>query len=451
VEITKRIGLKVPEVMLPAKSVNLERWAVVACDQYTSQREYWDGLADIVGDSPSTLHIIFPEVYLEDTDGDQRIQRITSTMEKYCNENILEPLKPGFVYLKRQTSRGSTRDGLMVLLDLECYDYSPGSQTLIRATEGTVLQRIPPRVRIREGACLELPHIMVLIDDPERTVIEPLSGELASKTPLYDFDLVKDGGHVKGFLVDDTAVINRITNALVKLADPAAFRKKYDVGPEKEVLLYAVGDGNHSLATAKACWENLKRKLSAKEHENHPARYALVELVNVHDKGLTFEPIHRVLFSVKPESVLSAMSDYFGCNGQGFGVEYFADGKSAMDHMKALNSEASVHAVACVWEKGWGVIRVDNPKSNLSVGSLQAFIDEYVKSNPKVSVDYIHGDDVTEALGKKPGNLGFLLPVMDKNDLFKTVILDGVLPRKTFSMGEADEKRYYLECRKITP
>ena len=444
-----KIGVKVPEIMLPDGHIDLSKWAVVACDQYTSQRSYWAKIEEEVEGIPSTLHIIFPEVYLEDADKNQRISAITKTMQNYLNEGLLKPLSPGFIYVER-TLQSGIRKGLIVALDLEEYDYHEGSQTLIRATEGTVLDRLPPRISIRQGAVLETPHIMVLIDDPDKTVIEPTSEHLSKMQKLYDFDLMMDGGHIIGYQVDDQFNIGRIIKALTRLADPVLFRKKYGVGEEKGVLLFAMGDGNHSLATAKACWEEIKKNLSQNEIESHPARYALVELVNVHDESLIFEPIHRVLFRVEPEKVLEEMSAYYQASNQGFECELY-DSESAM--MKQFNEKREStrgHLIRFVLQNKWGILTIPDPKSNLEVGTLQAFLDDYLKKTPDAYVDYIHGDEVTTELGGQEGNMGFLLPTMSKHDLFKTVILDGALPRKTFSMGEAHEKRFYLECRKIT-
>jgi hypothetical protein len=442
------IGLGIPTILLPREGTDLSKWAVVACDQYTSQPEYWQTVEQNIADEPSTLHLTFPEVYLEAEGKAERIDRITRSMRQYLDEGILVEEQPGFILVDRQTSHAVSRKGLMVALDLDCYDYNAGAQTLIRATEGTVLDRLPPRIRIREGAPLELPHIMVLIDDPGRTVIEPIAAKAEQLRLVYDCDLMMGGGHVKGYKVDAYGDIERIVQALEALADPAAFRDKYGVSSEKGVLLFAVGDGNHSLATAKACWERLKAKLTEEERANHPARYALVELVNLHDTGLQFEPIHRVVFGIDPGQFL-AFCDQFG-----------AEENLALKHGRLANQAALRAAmdtqqgqpgqrIPYITHDELGIISVENPRSNLAVGTLQAIIDAYIQQNPAVKVDYIHGDDVVNALGSQPGNMGFCLPPMDKNDLFKTVIVDGVLPRKTFSMGEAEEKRFYLECRKI--
>jgi len=444
------IGVEIPEIMLPNKQVDLKKWAVVACDQYTSQRSYWHSVEQYVSDSPSTLHMIFPEVYLEDENSEQRIANIVNVMHKYIDENVLVPLPPSLIYVERTLSTG-IRKGLMIALDLEKYDYHEGSQSLIRATEGTVLDRLPPRVKIRKNAVLEVPHTMVLIDDPEKTVIEPISREISEEDKLYDFELMMNGGRIAGYQVKKQAAVNRIINALAKLADPLKFREKYNVGEDKGVMLFAMGDGNHSFAAAKACWESLKTSLSEEERQNHPARFALVELVNVHDDSLVFEPIHRVLFQADPFHVLNTMKKYYTLTGQSFDYESFTSKKQMKERYRALKSEkqGQIHLIPYMFSNGWGILKIANHRSNLEAGTLQAFLDYYLDNNKDVCVDYIHGEEITAELGTHEGNMGFLLPMMNKNDFFKTIILDGVLPRKTFSMGEAHEKRYYLECRKI--
>jgi hypothetical protein len=321
---------------------------------------------------------------------------------------------------------------------LERYDYNKGSQTMIRATEGTILDRLPPRIRIREGAPLELPHILVLIDDPGRTVIEPLAS--AKLHPLYDFDLMLGSGHIKGYRVEDCALEQQVISSLAVLADPAGFQKKYGAGSDKSVLLYAVGDGNHSLATAKAIWEKVKPKVGM----GHPARYALVELENVHDQGLEFKPIHRVLFDVKAD-IQSAL-------GGVFGETYHYSRSASIEEMAetVAAQESPGQTVGFISAEGFGLSHFAKPSLNLPVGTVQAFLDDFLKDGRASKIDYVHGQDVVTKLGMQPGNLGIYLPAMSKTDLFKTVILDGALPRKTFSMGEAKEKRFYLECRQIT-
>lgn len=442
----EKIGLKVPNILLPRKGIDLSKWAVVACDQYTSQPDYWERLRLDVKGSPSTLNAIFPEVFLEEVDGDKRIEQINAAMDAYLREGILEDQGPGFVLLDRKTSHVESRKGLVVALDLEKYDYAVGSQSLIRATEGTIENRLPPRVKIRENAKIELPHIMVLIDDPHRTVIEPLFKK--DLEPVYDFELNSGGGHLKGWRVVSEEDVNSVFDSLSELSRQAVFDAKYNVSG-KGVLLYAMGDGNHSLATAKSIWEELKSKADDPSSiMDHPARHALVELINVHDEGLEFEPIHRAVFNIEVEDLMTQLKLFFESEGSSVTVEILDSLDATKKRLADLGDKEREQRVAFVTRAGFGVIRLGNPKRNLEVGNLQAFIDSYVEGSDLV-VDYIHGEEVVVGIGSQLGNIGFILPVIGKSDLFKTVVLDGALPRKTFSMGEADEKRYYLEARRI--
>ncbi|MBN2644057.1 MAG: DUF1015 domain-containing protein [Desulfuromonadaceae bacterium] len=437
------IGLQVPRVLLPEKGTDMQNWAVIACDQYTSDRDYWQRLADRVGDKPSTLQLIFPEVYLKDADAAQRIERINAAMERYLADGTLVEQTDGFVLVDRSTAVFPSRKGLIVALDLECYDYNRGATSLIRATEGTILDRLPPRIRVRRNASLELPHIMVLIDDPQRTVIEPLFG--AELESLYDFDLMEGGGHIRGYRVSDPALIQQVVNALEKLADPAAYASAY---PGHEgVMLYAMGDGNHSFATAKAIWQDLKANASDPVAIlDHPARYALVELINVHDPGLEFEAIHRVLFDVDVDYLRQAMVDFFARQGTPCTIHRCGSEQEALDTMAVAGLG---HRFACVLAGTFCCVEVAEPAMTLEVATLQAFLDHYLEESPWVGIDYIHGNDSVTRLGSHGKRAGFYLPSISKHDLFKTIVLDGALPRKTFSMGEADEKRFYLECRAI--
>jgi uncharacterized protein (DUF1015 family) len=456
--INEKIGLKAPNILMPNKSEDLSKWAVVACDQYTSEPAYWKEVEEIVGEEPSTLKVIFPEVYLEEgAEREQRIKNINNTMKKYIDEKVLVEQKPGFIYIDRKTSHAESRKGLIVAVDLEKYDYNKGSQTLIRATEGTVLDRLPPRTKVRENASLELPHIMILIDDINETVVEPIAKISEKLEKLYDVDLMMNGGHIKGYAVNGEKFINNIYEALEKLADAQNFKAKYGVSDDKGVLLFAVGDGNHSLASAKLHYENLKKKIGEKESQTHPARYALVEIVNVHDKGLEFEPIHRVVFGADLNNMLDEIVEFYDNLGIRVEVADFASKSEADSELKNLNNLndgnnsvlSNIHYLPFSSGNKFGIIKVYNPKNNLEVGTLQTFLDDYVKNNSSVKIDYIHGENVVATLSKENNNIGFYLPPMDKQDLFKTVILDGVLPRKTFSMGEAEEKRFYMEARKI--
>lgn len=434
------IGICVPELMMPAKGVELAKWACVACDQYTSQPDYWNKVEQIVGDSPSTLRLMLPEIYLEKEGEAERIVNIRKAMKDYMAEGILENRGEGFVFTRRSVD-GKTRNGLVVALDLECYDYSKGSTTLIRATEGTIVERIPPRLKIREGAPLELPHILVLIDDEKKTVIEPIAEKLSEIEQLYDFDLMMEGGHIEGWLVNDENMVKSVIDALTALVDP----NKY--GTEMPPLLFAMGDGNHSFATAKANWEKLKATLPEEERINHPARYALVELENVHDDGIVFEPIHRVVFNVNVPAFLDSLKAKLKEQNGECDIEFYA----CENCMAKAEKEApdGTHVIPVIIEGKKGLIMVKHPVAQLEVGTLQNALDILLKQTEGASIDYIHGEQVVNELGSKPENIGFLLPPMEKSAFFRTVVFDGALPRKTFSMGEAHEKRYYLECRKI--
>ncbi len=384
-----------------------EAWSVIACDQHTGEPEYWSEAEKLVGGSPSALHLILPEVYLEETD--RRLPRIFGTMEEYLRDVFCER-KDCMIYLERTLADGSCRRGLVGKIDLECYDYKKGSETLIRATEGTVLERIPPRVAVRREAAIELPHVMLLIDDPQKTVIEPCIAKTANYELAYDFDLMLDGGHVRGYILDAQSV-REIEGALDAIDQP---------------LLFAVGDGNHSLASAKALYEEVKAELGDAA-KDHPSRYALVEVVNLHDEALSFEPIYRVMFGVSPAAVVEALKAY----------------------AETLDGKGRAQSVEYVHAGGVGSIVFRHPNAELTVGTLQTFIDEYIATHEGVSVDYIHGVEVTERLASGEGAIGFLFDGMKKDQLFQTVISDGALPRKTFSMGHAEDKRYYLEARKI--
>jgi len=353
--VLSKLGLHIPKIMLPELCDDLSCWAVVACDQYTSEREYWKKVEDITNGKPSTLNIIYPEVYLEDGDSDARIASINNNMRKYINENVINELDDCFILVDRKTSFAESRKGLMIALDLECYDYTRGSCALIRATEGTVIDRLPPRIKIRQNAFIELPHIMVLIDDPDKTVIEPLFEKLSSLEKLYDFDLMLDGGHINGYKVSEEVDISAIASSLSQLAQKDTFCKKYDLSCDTATLLFAVGDGNHSLASAKGHWENVKAGLSTEEQQNHPARYALVELVNIHDDGLVFEPIHRVLFNVDAEELLKEFASYYSANTQS---------SPTLDVLNIVVPQNSGHTFRYVTASAQGQITINNPISN---------------------------------------------------------------------------------------
>ncbi len=410
------------EILLPDfKRVDPAKWAVVACDQFTSEPEYWQKAEALVGEAPSTLRMFLPEVYL--AEAEMRLPSIRSAMTEY-DASVLVPHKDSMIYVERTQSDGTVRRGVVLAVDLEHYDYRRGASSLIRATEATVLERIPPRVAIRRGASLELPHVMLLIDDPDHKVIAPLAtgedGDVA-----YDTELMLNGGHLRGrFLCPDE--IRKTSDALATLASPEAMESRYG-SPDLAPLLFAVGDGNHSLATAKTIYEELKQTLGAEAAANHPARYALAEVVNIHDEALKFEPIYRVLFNVDPEDVLRELKAY----------------------LSDLNGNASPQKTTYVWGNTQGELTVPHPVRQLTVGTLQDFIDGYLSRHKDASADYIHDESSLLALAAKERAIGFLFDGMAKDQLFRTVIFDGSLPRKTFSMGHATDKRYYMECRRI--
>jgi hypothetical protein len=437
----EKIGVQIPRVYLPAAGIDLTKWAVVACDQYTSEPEYWEQVERIVGDSPSTYHMILPEIYLGTPEEAEKTRCINIRMQEYLDRGLLIPHE-GIFYVERWFG-SKCRRGILLCLDLEKYDFRKGSQSLIRATEGTIVERLPPRMKIREHAVLEIPHIIVLIDDPERTVIEPL-GLLAGQgsealVEHYDFDLMLGSGHLAGFQVVDPQVEAGVIQALDALAEPENFRRKYGLGADQSLFLFAMGDGNHSLATAKSIWEKNKSRVGM----DHPSRYALVEIENVHDEGIDFEPIHRVLFGLN-QDIMTAMQEHFGSN---YRFTPTPDLQVMTETVECWCENKQAFGV--ITESVVGYVEIENPSSNLAVGTLQTFLDGFMKAGGAAKIDYVHGFDAVSRLGSQPRNSGFFLPCMDKNDLFKTVILDGALPRKTFSMGEAFEKRFYMESRKI--
>jgi hypothetical protein len=438
-----KLALHVPTILFPRPGVDLTHWAVIACDQYSAEPEYWSAVDELVGGAPSTLRLTYPEVFLAKGNETERIAAINAAMQQYLADGTLRELPPGFVLLDRQTSHVPSRKGLMVALDLEHYDYLPGARTLIRATEGTILDRLPPRIRVREKAPIELPHIMVLIDDPECTVIEPL---FAAQLPLlYEFELMRGGGRLRGWHVDEPALIEQIGRALAQLADPRRFQERYD---SDRVMLYAMGDGNHSFATAKAIWEQLKAAAADRATiMNHPARYALVELVNVHDPGLEFEAIHRVLFEVDVDDLLACARAHFAAVGTPCRIDWPADRQTMAAAMTA--APAGSHAIPFIAGGRHGLLTVVRPHLILAVATLQEFLDAYLAAGGRGQIDYIHGDAAVERLSARPDAIGFLLPALSKHELFRTIVRDGALARKTFSMGEADEKRFYLEGRRI--
>ncbi|MDD4291766.1 MAG: DUF1015 domain-containing protein [Clostridia bacterium] len=405
-----------PEILLPNKSVDFKKWAVVACDQFTSEPKYWQELKEYVGTSQSALNVILPEVYLSKAT-DALIDGINATMNEYLSDGTFQSQGKGFILVERSTPVTVRRLGLVIAVDLEDYSFRREDHALIRATEGTVIERIPPRVRIRQHAPVELPHIMLLIDDRKCEIIEKLYENRDSYRLAYDSDLNMNGGHIRGWFIEQT---DAIVEQLYKLISDAELLEKY--GQKDESMLFAVGDGNHSLATAKACWDNVKQNLSEDEKKCHPARYAMVELENLHDSGLQFEPIHRAVFNVKPDFIEGLKKLEQG----DYACKLIVKGSKPETLMLPSNAPTAVKL-------------------------LQDYIDGYIKTHDGAEVDYVHGEgSLTEVVNNSQNAVGITLPPLQKNDLFDCVLKVGALPRKTFSMGEAFEKRYYVEARKIT-
>ncbi|MDO9074583.1 MAG: DUF1015 domain-containing protein [Rubrivivax sp.] len=430
-------GFRLPSLCLPRPGIALSKWAVVACDQYTAEPAYWQRVADEVGNAPSTLHLVFPEVHLGAADAAARIGRIQDTMRSYLAQGLLRE-HAGAVLVER-TLGHATRRGLMLELDLEHYDYTATSTSLVRPTEGTIVERLAPRIAVRSGAALELPHILVLIDDPACTVIEPLAAARAALSPLYAAELMLGGGHVAGHAVADAAVAQAV-QALQSLGEPQAFEARYGVPAGTPTMRFAVGDGNHSLATAKAIWERQKATVGM----NHPSRWALVEVENIHDPALVFAPIHRLLFDVR-DDLRAALAQAFGARLRCTDV---ASAAAMRERVQAADGNRQAAGIVGPGRR-FSVIEISEAPSTLAVGTLQPVIDSFIAQGGAREVDYVHGDDVLERLAQQPGSVGIHLPTVGKGALLRRVVHEGPLPRKTFSMGEAHEKRYYVEARRI--
>lgn len=419
------------DILLPAAGVPLDPWACIAVDQFTSQPEYWQRAEHLADGKPSTLHIVLPEAYLGTPQEAERLESIRRTMEEY-RKSVLTRKVHGYVYVERTQMDGTVRQGLVGAVDLDAYDYAKGSKPAIRPSESTVVERIPPRLKVRRGATLETPHVMMLADDADCTLIEPIGLMKNQLPPLYDGELMLGGGHLRGWAVEDPALIAGIDAALAALADPAAFARRWPAAKGQQPMVLAVGDGNHSLATAKAYWEELKPTLSEEQRRNHPARWCLAEVCNVHSPAIEIEPIHRVVFGVGAKELYAALD--------------------AWDQQQGSSTTMSDQRLRLADAHGESAVALANPPAPLTVGSVEAFLADFLPAHPGVTVDYIHGESTALALASDPAKpaTAILLPDFAKADLFKGVVLGGVLPRKTFSMGHAEEKRYYVECRKIT-
>ncbi len=416
------------DILLPSFANDCDKmklWSVVACDQYTSEPEYWNEVNRITKDNYSTLYITVPEIYLNDADIESRIQQTNVNMENYLQQNVFSEHKNTYIFVERTLRNGAKRLGIVGMVDLEDYDYSAGSQTKVRATEGTVVSRIPPRLKVRNDAPVELPHIMLLIDDDSCDIIESNLKLTDKFEKVYDFDLMQNSGHITGYKLSNEAA-DCLEQKLESLADLDRFNQKYGVQKDSP-LVFAMGDGNHSLATAKACYENLKSQIGEEAAKSSPARYALCELVNLHDQSLVFEAIHRVIFNASAQKFLQALENRYTVN-------YSPDAKGQTFILIANGEKKTV--------------TVENPTEYLTVATVQKLLDTFVAEEGG-EIDYIHGEDVVESLCENPDNFGIIFDAMDKSDLYKSVILDGALPRKTFSMGDACDKRFYTEARRI--
>ncbi len=403
----KKRPIFVPEIFLSIASIDLKKWAVVACDQFTSQPSYWKKLREYVEDVPSTYHLILPEVYLE-TMNDSMISNINQTMEDYIKNDYIKSIGKSMVLVERSTIKDKRRLGLIMSIDLETYDFQESSKSLIRATEKTIIERIPPRVKIREKAYFELSHVMLLVDDKHEKIIENLYDNKQKYPLLYDFELNMDGGHIKGYQITECdEIIKKFNHVVVGTNNP---------------ILFLAGDGNHSLATAKTHWENIKKSISTEEQLTHPARFALVEVVNIYDQGLKFEGIHRVLFNVEDD----------------FLIEMF----------HAVDKEVETFIYTNDIGKAPFFIPKSAPKAYEQV---QTFIDEYLERHKKVTIDYVHGEnELIEICQNHPHSVGIKMPCIQREALFPYIQEGKVLPRKSFSMGCATAKRYYLESQFIT-
>ena len=407
---------KSADILLP-QNADLEKWAVIACDQFTSDPAYWQRVRSFAGDGPSTIHMILPEAELGSGDEAETVKKINAAMDRYLKEDVFRVYPDSYIYIERTLVDGSIRPGLLGVVDLEAYDYHVGSDSPIRATEKTVLERIPPRQRVRKDAPIELPHVLMLCDDDQMSLIEPVAAVRDSLPLLYDFQLMEQGGRIRGWLVQGD-VAKAFDDRFTAFSD--TFQEKYPDLPGASVLL-AVGDGNHSLAPAKSCYEALKAERPGEDLSGHPARYSLVELENIHDPSLVFAPIHRIVTGV--------------------------DGQQLLADLGACCAEGG-------YEVGWvcgdqqGKVYLDRAKGELAVAVLQEFLDRWLAEH-QGQIDYIHGDEEVTQLGRQKDAVAFLLPPMEKHQLFRGVISGGALPRKTFSMGHAREKRYYMEGRAI--
>jgi uncharacterized protein (DUF1015 family) len=442
----KEYGLQIPNILLPKDNGMLGKWPVVACDQYTQDKAYWKKVNEIVDNDPSSLRLILPEVYLDEDSKETRIKKIRETMNDYLRNGVFNSPLSAMIYLERKTAYGRTRKGLITCIDLDSYEWKPFSHAKIRATEATIVERIPPRMKIRQGASLESPHIMLLVNDPDKNLIEK-TGELAKNESksLYNINLMMDAGNITGWAVPTNNKLQKnILSALQAIKENNTDEKNFP-------FMFAVGDGNHSLATAKAVWDEYKAKTGKTDH---PARYALVEIVNIYDTGLTFEPIHRVLYNVNYQELISFIQKKLSATLKEYG--------SAKELEDAVKNSISFFGFVYMDNNNHNhYICLETTMTELAVSRLQPIIDNFLeqtkidtKENGKNQkklpiIDYIHGSDEVFRLGKEKNAITILLPPIAKESFFQTIAHSGPLPRKSFSMGEASEKRFYMESREL--
>lgn len=439
------IALGVPKILLPRPEIACEKWAVIACDQYVHDRAYWEEVEGIVGDEPSTLDLIYPEVYLSDAGHDARVARVHGNMKRFVADGVFRDEVEGFLLVDRVLPSGKSRKGLVVALDLEHYDSRSQSKTLIRTTEGTYPKNLEARLEVRGNASLECPHILVLIDDPKREIIEPLFEE--GHPTIADFELMMRGGRLRYQLIDDREDIARIAEKLAGRIAPDYIREKY--GVENETLLYAMGDGNHSFAAAQKAWERIKSTLgNGWGAARHPARYAMVELINLHDDAIDIEPIHRLITRVDPAASCDAMVASLNASGAHARTEVVASPEARDRRLTELACE-STHCLPYRAAGGSGILVIENPSQRTIPETMEAALDLFTRSHPEAEVGFIHGAEVIDDLGDKPDALGFYLPPISKDGVFESIVRYGAYPRKSISIGHADEKRYYMECRAL--
>jgi len=415
-----KLGIHIPEILLPKKEISLEKWSVIACDQFTSEKDYWERCKTNAGGAPSTLNLILPECYLNEVDREQKTKEINQTMKDY-RSSVLQPVGQGVMRIDRSTSWVKSRKGLVLALDLDAYEFQKGTKSLVRPTEATVVDRLPARIAVRREAVLDLPHILVLMDDKDNIVME--AAEKAAARNMYDFDLMEEGGHIRGEIIEEEQDLSALADAFETLNEQSSF-------------LFAIGDGNHSLASAKEIW----RKMKESGVTDHPARYALVELENIHDPGMLFHPIHRILFEVDVPALLKDMES--ALNAQ-------VGTAANLDEIRRV-VESDGNSFGCFDGTEYRILTIKVASDRLLAEEFHDFLDPWVEKNPCKEVDYIHGDESFKELSSPDGNVGFYLPSIDKNRFFDLVDKKGSLPRKTFSIGEAQEKRYYLESRSLS-